>query len=199
MNDRTHEQSPKGVADGPRRATPAAVQEHPTLQLQRLIGNEAVVQMMRTGAGPVIQRDGESLMTGVDVDKPSTYDTGGGHSYADHGAHTTEDQQRERLKSGTAPSGRSSKVPKGAGASKFASDEKHVEAMKAAWSALVAKNVGAKSGLKGMGGKIPLAGAGPVYFRGGDATKIASEVYVDIQGAGGTTFRLNTMFPIASP
>jgi hypothetical protein len=49
------------------------------LALQRTVGNQAV------------QRVVAKLIAGLDADKPSSYDTGGGHSYADHGAHTTED------------------------------------------------------------------------------------------------------------
>jgi hypothetical protein len=154
------------------------------LALQRVVGNQAV------------QRTVAKLIAGLDIDNPSTYDTGGGHSYADHGAHTTVEQQRTRLRTGTAPSGRNSPVPRDAGASKFSSDSKHGEGMKAAAEELTTKNKG-KRKLKGITGPMPLDAAGPIYYRDG-STLTGQTVYVDLAKVAGSddTFRLNTMFPM---
>ncbi|TLS52850.1 DUF4157 domain-containing protein [Paenibacillus antri] len=140
-----------------------------------------------------VQKVAVALFDGLDKDKPSTYDVGGGHSYADHGAHTTEEQQRERLKSGTAPSGRVSKVPTGKAASKFASDDKHKAAFSAAYSQLVAKNA-PKKNLVGMGGTLSVPGAGIGYLRDGTSVN-CDKVQLDIQPTG-DKLRINTMFPV---
>jgi hypothetical protein len=186
-----------------------AVRAGDVLGLQHVLGNQAVQRLLTTGSpggtiqrsegrpqGAVIQRLVVKLIAGLDADKPATYDTGGGHSYADHGAHTTEEQQRQRLRTGIAPSGRSSPVPRDSGASKFASDAKHVEGMQAAVAELKDKNKG-KGKLKGITGPMPLDGAGPVYYRDG-STIIGKTVSVDLTKVAGSddTFRLNTMFPM---
>jgi hypothetical protein len=192
-------------ARGPGRGTPTAdrpeqqlgnvgsgpVRSGEVLSLQRLLGNHVVQGLLTTGSpggaiqrlggrppGAVIQRVVAKLIDGLEVDKPATYDIGGGHSYADHGAHTTEEQQRQRLRTGTAPSGRNSPVPRDAGASKFASDAKHAEGMKAAAGELKAKNQG-KGKLKGITGPMPLDGAGPIYYRDGTTT-IGKTISVDL-------------------
>ncbi len=71
---------------------------------------------------PKIRRIAVKFVDGVDADKPSTYDTGGGHSYKDHGSQTTKEQHMTRLRTGVAPSGRVSRVPPGKASSKFKSD-----------------------------------------------------------------------------
>lgn len=69
--------------------------------------------------------------------KAASLDDAGGHSYADHGAQTTPEQQAHRLNTGETPGGRKPVYSKGkkAGqpqipkeASKFTSNEKHLEA-----------------------------------------------------------------------
>lgn len=141
-----------------------------------------------------IQKVGVTLYEGLDAADPSTYDVGKGHSYADHGAQTTEDEQRERLKSGKAPSGRVSPVPTGKAASKFASNDKHKAAFTAAYNELVTKNA-PKKNLVGMGSIISVAGAGVGYLRDGTET-VCDKVQLDIQPAGGK-IRINTMFPVS--
>jgi hypothetical protein len=155
-----------------------------------------VLALQRVAGNQVVQRLVAKLIDGLAVDTPSTYDTGGGHSYADHGAQTTEVQQRTRLRTGVAPSGRSSPVPQGSGASKFASDAKHAEAMKAASKELTDKNKNKKKG-KGITGPMPLAAAGPIYLRDGTSVT-GTNVQVDLAKVAGTedTFHLNTMFPM---
>jgi hypothetical protein len=178
------------------------------LALQRAVGNQAVQRLLAAGSPgaavqrvngqppAVVQRVVAKLIAGLNVDSPNTFDTGGGHSYADHGAHTTEAQQRTRLRTGVAPSGRASAVPSGAGASKFASDAKHSEGMKAAAKELTDKNKGKKK-LKGITGPMPLDAAGPIYYRDGTSAT-GSTVQVDLTKVDGSadTFRLNTMFPM---
>ncbi|MDD9267939.1 DUF4157 domain-containing protein [Paenibacillus sp. GCM10023248] len=158
---------------------------------------KAALQTGETDSGSsagTIQKVDATLFDGLDPDNPSTYDVGGGHSYADHGAHTTEEQQRERLKSGTAPSGRVSKVPPGKAASKFVSDDKHKEAFQTAYSALVSKNA-PKKNLVGMGSVIDVAGAGVGYLRDGTEVE-CDKVQLDIQPSGGK-LKVNTMFPVS--
>jgi len=64
-------------------------------------------------------------------------DKDGGHSHGDHGSHTTKQQQEHRLKTGISPTGRTQVDKKGIPikvkkASKFDTNEKHVEAKRKA-------------------------------------------------------------------
>ena len=163
------------------------------MQIQRS-DNDSLVSGEASTSSDTIQKVAATLYDGLDAANPSTYDVGGGHSYADHGAHTTEEQQRERLKSGTAPSGRVSKVPTGKAASKFASNDKHKEAFTTAYSALVTKNA-PKKNLVGMGSIIDVAGAGVGYLRDGTEVE-CDKVQLDIQPDGGK-LKINTMFPVS--
>jgi hypothetical protein len=156
--------------------------------------NDSLVSGEASTSSDTIQKVAATLYDGLDANDPTTYDAGGGHSYADHGAHTTEVQQRERLKSGTAPSGRVSKVPTGKAASKFVSDDKHKAAFTSAYSALVTKNA-PKQKLVGMGTVISVPGAGVGYLR--DGTEVTcDQVQLDIQPDNGK-LKINTMFPVS--
>ncbi len=155
-----------------------------------------------TGGGPsggavqqkAVQRDGsgELWVAGIDIGTASTYDAGGGHSYKDHGAHTTKEQHVNRLNTGIAPSGRASRVPAGApGSSKFNSDSQHEQALKKAAELLAAKNSG--SGRKrGLNGKIGVAG-GTIYTRA-NTEEDATDTHVDVQVVDGK-YNINTAFP----
>ncbi len=146
------------------------------------------------GSG-VMQRVATNLIAGLDADKPSTYDTGGGHSYSSHGAHTTKEQHIHRVKKGIAPDGRKSKVPPGKPSSKFSSDSKHVVAFKQALTQIQEKNNSNKK-VKGAGNQIDVAGAGILYY--GDGTEAASnKVQLDIQPVNDNTIRVNSMYPVA--
>lgn len=62
----------------------------------------------------------QALQRAFDANNPSSYDNDGGHGYGDHGAQTTAEQHKERLKTGKTPSGRMADIPESS--SKFASD-----------------------------------------------------------------------------
>ncbi len=90
---------------------------------------QGAVQARRTFEKPVISGISGSLAAlqrVFDANDPATFDNDGGHGYGDHGPQTTEEQHKTRLKTGTAPSGRSADIPPSS--SKFAS----VEVMKSA-------------------------------------------------------------------
>ncbi len=162
------------------------------VQAKAARGTNAV--QLASGGNPV-QRVGEGLkwVAGIDIATASTYDAGGGHSFADHGAQTTKEQHQERLKSGKTPSGRTSKVPGSApGSSKFNSDAAHQAALKAAATQLEAKNPGGVMS-KGVNGKIGVSPGGTMYK--GDGTEEAcTDVHVDVQVVGGA-LNINTAFP----
>lgn len=55
------------------------------------------VQASKTSGGPVQMQGGDDQITwvpGTEIGKASNYDAGGGHSYKDHGAHTTKNNTR---------------------------------------------------------------------------------------------------------
>ena len=147
----------------------------------------------RHGGEPVQMSGGIEWVAGIDIGKASTYDAGGGHSYKDHGAHTTKEQHKTRLSTGVAPSGRASRVPSSApGSSKFDSDSLHQSALATAAAQLAAKNTG--SGRKrGINGKVGVSGAGTIFTRD-DREVAATDVHVDIQVVG-DKFNINTAFP----
>lgn len=141
----------------------------------------------------IVQRVATNLVPGLDENVPSTYDAANGHSYKDHGAHTTKVQHKQRLTNGTAPSGRVSPVPQGKGSSKFVSDEKHKEAFVQALTDIRNKNK-PKQKVKGAANIITVAGAGITYMR--DDTEVNSDkVQLDIQPVDDTTIRINSMYP----
>lgn len=164
-----------------------------SLQMKKF-DNDRLINADTITTSNTIQKVDVTLFDGLDANTPSTYDVGGGHSYADHGSQTTETQQRNRLATGVAPSGRASKVPSGKAASKFKSDDKHKEAFNTAYAALVTKNA-SLSELKGAGNVISVAGAGVGYLRGGGEVD-CDKVQLDIQPTGGK-LRVNTMFPVS--
>jgi hypothetical protein len=140
-----------------------------------------------------IQRVATGLIDGLDPEKPSTYDTGDGHSYKDHGAQTTKEAHITRVKTGVAPSGRKSKVPKDKPSSKFVSDAKHAEAFKTALADLKEKNK-PKQKVKGAKNIIDIANAGTMIYENG--TEVASsKVQLDIVPVDDTTIRINSMYP----
>jgi hypothetical protein len=151
-----------------------------------------LVAVERTGASR-IRRVAVRFVDGVDADKPSTYDTGGGHSYADHGAHTTEEQHMTRLVSGRSPSGRPSKVPGDRPSTKFTSDGSHVEAFKAATELLTRKNADLPK-IRGSADTVAVDGAGLSYWRKAPAST-SSLVRLDIAPVDDTTLRVNSMYP----
>lgn len=162
------------------------------LTLQRLAGNRAVATAV--AGPPVVQRVATNLVAGLVEGDPSTYDSGGGHSYADHGAHTTKEQHVTRVKTGVAPSGRESRVPPGKGSSKFASNDKHKAAFTAALVDIRAKNL-PKQRARGAANQMALAGAGTIYFK--DATeKACDKVQLDIVPTDVSTIRINSMYPV---
>ena len=177
------------------------------LGLQRTVGNHAVGQLMsslqpsihrqlvieRTPSA-MIQRVATNLVAGLDADKPSTYDTGGGHSYADHGAQTTKEQHVTRVKTGVAPSGRVSRVPPGKGSSKFASDDTHKLAFQTAFADIKEKNKN-KQRVRGAANAIDVAGAGPIYYKDG-SEETCEKVQLDIVPVDDTTIRINSMYPV---
>jgi hypothetical protein len=177
--------------DGAAALTPAVI-----LSLQRSAGNRAVTGALASrSAGLIaIQRVATNLIAGLKEDDPSSYDAGGGHSYKDHGAQTTKEQHVNRVKTGVAPSGRVSKVPKGKGSSKFVSDAKHKEAATAAFAALRTKNEPLKA-VKGQAGPIPLAGAGPIYYAD-NSEDSCDQVQLDILPVDDTTVKINSMYPV---
>lgn len=154
------------------------------------------VQASMAGGAPVQMQGGDDKITwvpGIDVGKASTYDAGGGHSYKDHGAHTTKEQHMTRLRTGIAPSGRASAVPSSApGSSKFDSDGLHESALKAAETQLVANNKN-KTRKRGINGKIGVSGAGTIFTRD-NKEETATDVHVDVQVVDGK-FNINTAFP----
>lgn len=144
-------------------------------------------------AATKIRRIAVKYVAGVDPAKPSTYDTAGGHSYADHGAQTTKEQHMERLRTGTTPSGRNNKPPPNKPSSKFISDAKHVEALQAATTLLTAKNA-RKAKIRGSAEVVPVAKVGTNYWRDDTETE-APNVKFDIQPVDDTTLRINSMYP----
>jgi len=164
-----------------------------TSRIRRSTYRPPPIVVSRPTAAPVVRRVPVTWVAGVDADKPSTYDSGGGHSYADHGAQTTKVQHVNRVKTGVAPSGRKSPVPRGKPSSKFASDAKHVEAFKAAVTELTAKNK-AKQKIRGDATTIAVASAGTLYYA--DETEATSgTVRLDIVPVDDTTLRVNSMYP----
>jgi hypothetical protein len=141
-----------------------------------------------------IQRVAVKLFAGLDAETPSSYDAGGGHSYADHGAHTTSEQHVTRVKTGVAPSGRVSRVPNGKGSSKFKSDDQHKLAFKTAYTDIQDKNKNRQK-VRGAGNVIPLAGAGPIYYADGKE-ETCDKVQLDIQSVDDDTIRINSMYPV---
>lgn len=166
-----------------------------SLQRKEVNSSDSVKNNSSLNSSIIIQRVVVKLTEGLDSENPSTYDVGGGHSYADHGAHTTEEQHRERLRSGKCPSGRISRVPSGKGSGKFASDEKHKEAFKQAHTDLQDKNKN-KQKVKGAAGTIAVDSAGISYFRDG-TTKDCNKVVLDIVPTSDDTIRVNSMYPVS--
>jgi hypothetical protein len=146
---------------------------------------------------PRIRRMPVTFVAGVDAEKPSTYDTAGGHSYKDHGAQTTKEQHMTRLRTGVAPSGRASKVPPGKASSKFSSDPKHVEAFKAAKDLLTEKNK-TKTKIRGSAEVVTVDAAGTAYWRD-ESESTSSKVALDIVPVDDTTLRVNSMYPTGEP
>jgi len=88
--------------------------------LQRAVGNRATIQAL-TSADIFGIGHGQTLRRVFTKTDPSTFDSDGGHGYADHGPQTTEDQHRARLTTGATPSRPTqTEIPIG-GSSKFAS------------------------------------------------------------------------------
>jgi len=177
-------------------AARAALRPVHLVTLQRMAGNRAVAAAIGPVAPvvPVVQRVATQLVAGLDADVPSTYDSGGGHSYADHGAHTTKEAHVTRVNTGVAPSGRVSRVPPGKGSSKFVSDDKHKEAFKQALADITVKNR-PKQKVRGAGNVIGVSGAGTTYF-GDGSSSAADKVQLDIQSIDDTTIRINSMYPV---
>jgi len=156
----------------------------------------APVQASTASGAPVQMQGGDDKITwvpGIDIGKASSYDAGGGHSYKDHGAHTTKEQHMTRLRTGIAPSGRASAVPPSApGSSKFDSDGLHESALKAAETQLIEKNKN-KTRKRGINGKIGVSGAGTIFTRD-NKEETATDVHVDVHVVDGK-FNINTAFP----
>ena len=73
-------------------------------------------------------------------------DKNGGHSYADHGAHTTEGQHKQRLMTGETPGGSQRPIPEASG--KFNSDQEHIAAYEDSQARLQTEKYNSKGGLK---------------------------------------------------
>ena len=164
---------------------------HPT-RIRRAVSSVPPVRVS-TDRSSRIRRIAVTFVDGVKDDDPSTYDTAGGHSYKDHGAHTTKEQHMTRLRTGVAPSGRVSRVPPGKASSKFKSDAKHVEAFKAARADLTDKNK-TKTKIRGAAGVIAVNDAGTSYWRD-DTETTSNSVTLDIVPVDDTTLRINSMYP----
>lgn len=166
------------------------------LQLQRTIGNQAVMRMLHVKTG------GLAIQRVFDPETPSTYDDDGGHSYADHGAQTTEEQHKTRLTTGATPSGRTSIPPDGK-SSKFASDEMHKQALKLAKTDLEANKNSARGGgfKKGYSNAYSLAGVGTSYEMDGADIKTPQVVCNNFYAAWSIidetagTYKLVTLYP----
>ena len=178
------------------KANPIAFSTQNFLQLQRTIGNQAVMRMLNANArGLAIQRV-------FDPETPSTYDDDGGHSYTDHGAQTTETQHKTRLTTGATPSGRNSIPPDGK-SSKFASDEMHKKALKQAKTDLEANKSSARGGgfKKGYNNAYSLAGVGISYEMDGVNIKTPQVVCNNFYAAwsiideSAGTYKLVTLYP----
>lgn len=165
---------------------------------RQMVSPEGGGAVQMSGGGPAVQMQaGPKLVAAIDVNSPPTYDAAGGHSYGRHGAHTTEEQHRTRIRSGVAPNGDSAPVPSSApGSSKFDSDGLHQQALEKGLAKVVDKNKSRTdpATFKGLNSKIGMPGAGTIYKREG-GSEPAKDVHVDLTNTGDGTFNLNTAFP----
>lgn len=198
MTSTTIKPSAKTSGDGPSQGqAPSTEDRAASLRGHDFATQEQMLSPTDSKAAPVQMSSGGAGVlrwaAGIDPSTPSTYDAAGGHSYADHGAHTTEEQHRTRLQTGIAPSGRVSRVPNSApGSSKFDSNELHAHALGVAASKLAEKNTGDRM-TKGINGKVGVSGAGTIYKRDG-GSEPATDVHVDVQVVNGE-LNINTAFP----
>lgn len=126
-------------------------------------------------------------------------DLEGGHSWADHGAHTTEAQHQHRLKTGETPGGSTRRIPDNS--SKFVSDEMHIKAYEDALVRLETEKINTRGGLKRKVElkRIPLPDCG-INYKLDDAgnlvqSKIDSYTAIFRLDPSTGTYSLITQFP----
>ena len=133
------------------------------------------------------------------LEQVKNLDSQGGHSYADHGAHTTEFQHLERLRSGETPSGRQAAIPDVS--SKFSSDEIHLEAYEDALNKLDHEKINTKGGLKKKveikNQYFPNSGISYSLDMNGDLIRTVSDKYTAVfrLDQSNNTYKLVTLFP----
>jgi len=126
-------------------------------------------------------------------------DKDGGHSWADHGAQTTEAQHLNRLKTGITPGGSQRAIPETS--SKFISDEAHLQAYEDALSKLESEKINSKGGLKKKVEikRQTLSNSGISYSldANGKIVKVITNSYtaVFVLDPTNNTYKLVTLFP----
>ena len=133
------------------------------------------------------------------ADAARALDLDGGHSWADHGAHTTEAQHLTRLQTGLTPGGSTRAAP--STSSKFNSDKIHVQSYEDALTKLETEKINTRGGLKKKVEikKEPLQNAGISYSLdvNGNLVETTVESYTAVfrLDQSNNTYKLITLFP----